>query len=397
MRILVLNYEYPPLGGGAAPVCRDLALGMAGEGHRVTVVTMGFPGLPGHEVCGGAEIYRLKCLRMRAHACTPPEQFTYILAAERFLKKHLETNAYDVCHTHFVIPTGPVAMWVKRRYGIPCVITAHGSDVEGYNEKISLKVMHRLLRPAWRKIVRGAYAVVAPSDYMLKLMEREMRGGKYVRIPNGLDVEKYRADSGAAERRILLMGRMQKAKNFQTVFRAVSMIPDEKWRDWRVDVLGDGPYREELEKLCAALGIGERVEFHGWVENDSPEQHGFLRRAAIYISASHFENCPMAVLETIAAGCYPLLSDIEGHRQFFRAGADRYFFPAEDAEALKARLEMLLPEIPAADEADADLAGFDRRHTAERYIGLLRSAAASGGTGTANSNARREDGFQTDE
>ena len=42
MNILVLNYEFPPLGGGASPVSRDISIRLASLGHRVTVVTMGY-------------------------------------------------------------------------------------------------------------------------------------------------------------------------------------------------------------------------------------------------------------------------------------------------------------------------------------------------------------------
>lgn len=49
MKILVLNYEYPPLGGGAASVSRDLSTQLAYRGHDVTVVTMGYQNLPAYE------------------------------------------------------------------------------------------------------------------------------------------------------------------------------------------------------------------------------------------------------------------------------------------------------------------------------------------------------------
>ena len=49
MRILVLNYEFPPLGGGAAPVSRDIAVQLSKKGHNVTVVTMGYQELPTYE------------------------------------------------------------------------------------------------------------------------------------------------------------------------------------------------------------------------------------------------------------------------------------------------------------------------------------------------------------
>lgn len=372
----MLNYEYPPLGGGAAPVCRDLANCMAKEGHQVSVVTMGFPGLPPYEINEGVEIYRLKCLRKKAHSCMPWEQASYILEAKRFLKKHLRSHPYNICHTHFVIPTGPIAKWVKEQYRIPFVITAHGSDVEGHNGKTWMKALHRILRPAWKEIVREAYAVAAPSKYLLNLMNREMQSDKYVLIPNGLDIEKYHTDHSMKEKRILLMGRMQESKNFQTVLKAISMIPDETWRGWHVDILGDGPYRETLEKLCARIDIQERVTFHGWIENGSSEQLECLKRSAIYISASHFENCPMAVLEAIAAGCCPLLSDIEGHRQFFQGEADKFFFGADDVKGLAGKLELLLSaEAESYSVEGLNITSYDNQQIIKRYLNLLEQAA----------------------
>lgn len=49
MKILTLNYEFPPIGGGVAPVSRDIAIQMTALGHEVTVVTMGFANLPEYE------------------------------------------------------------------------------------------------------------------------------------------------------------------------------------------------------------------------------------------------------------------------------------------------------------------------------------------------------------
>ena len=373
MRILVLNYEYPPLGGGAAPVCRDLAVCMAQKGHQVTVVTMGYPGLPAFEDTDGVKIHRLHCLRSKAHVCMPWEQLTFMEAAQRFLKRHLESHTYDVCHTHFVIPTGPVALWIRKNYGIPYVITAHGSDVEGYNEKPWMKAMHRLLRPAWRQVVRNAYAVCAPSRFLLGLMEKEMPWKRYVYIPNGFDPEKYKSDAFFKEKRILLMGRLQKSKNFQTVLQAFMKISQEAWGDWQADILGDGPFHEELELMTKAAGLSDRVKYRGWIENGSEAQLGYLKKAAIYISASHFENCPMALLEAAAAGCRPVLSDIEGHRQFFDTETEADFFPADDAESLSEILDRLMRKDPETLRTSIGMEKYSLQLITDRYLRLLSS------------------------
>ncbi len=99
---------------------------------------------------------------------------------------------------------------------------------------------------------------------------------------------------------------------------------------------GNGPFRSELEKQDDDLNIAARVSFHGWIDNETVEHLSFLRKAAIYISESRFEKCPRAVIETMASGCYPLLSDIEGHRQFFIDEPDPglYLFSPDDEPAL---------------------------------------------------------------
>ena len=100
MRILVLNYEFPPLGGGASPVSYEIAKGYARLGHEVTVVTAGFKGLPRSEKVDGINVHRVPCLRSKKEICQPHEMLSYVISAKRFLRKHLKTHSYDVNHSH---------------------------------------------------------------------------------------------------------------------------------------------------------------------------------------------------------------------------------------------------------------------------------------------------------
>lgn len=369
MKILVLNYEFPPLGGGAAPVSRDISMQLAMRGHEVTAVTMGYHDLPEYEEVQGVKIYRLKCLRRKKSSCMPWEQYTYLLSVRHFMKRHMQSHTYDVCHVHFVIPTGEVARWIKKKYHIPYIITAHGSDVEGYNQKKYMKVMHKFLRPSWRKIVCCSEGVIAPSVYLKSLMETEYSQGKYFLIPNGLDIAKYKklSERGVKENRILLMGRMQKSKNMQIIFKAFSKV---NLSGWKVDVLGDGPCRTELEGLVKKLKLVDNVKFHGWIDNSSSEQMGYLQRASIYITASYFENCPMAVLETIAAGCYPLLSDIPAHRQL--VADDEYYFSADDIHGLAKKLEGIIGKSAIDLRNNIDVTRYEWDNIIKQYEDVLQ-------------------------
>ena len=369
MNILVLNYEYPPLGGGAAPVSRDISEQLAVAGNKVT----GYKNIPYYEHKNGVDIYRLKCWRSKKSSCMPWEQYTYILAAKSFLRKHLRENHYDICHTHFIIPTGDVAKWVKGKYNIPVVITAHGSDVEGYNSKKYMKIMHVFLRPFWKGIVDSSYQIISPSKFLEKLMIKAYNvSDKYVVVPNGLDVTKYNtlANAGKKEKIILLMGRMQKYKNMQTALEAIAKAHIS---DWKVKVLGDGPYRDSLEQLVENLKLRDKVEFLGWIPNGSEEQLDILARASIYITASEFENCPMSVIETIAAGCYPLLSDIEAHRQL--VPDDEFYFEAHDVAKLSELIRKRM--ATGAESFSYNLNRYDWGKIIKSYTEVMNKALQS--------------------
>src|SRR3989338_2038879 len=149
MKILILNYDFPPLGGGASPVSYEISKGYAKLGHKVDVVTMHYKDLPFYEKKDGINIFRVKCLRSKKEICHPWEQYSYIRSAKKFLKEHLKNTSYDVCHCHFIIPTGVVALWVKKEFDIPYIVTSHGSDVLGYNNKRSFKYLYPFVKGKW--------------------------------------------------------------------------------------------------------------------------------------------------------------------------------------------------------------------------------------------------------
>lgn len=375
MNILILNYEFPPLGGGAAPVCKDISIQLRRQGHEVTVLTMGFKNLPSYEEIQGIRVYRLQCLRREKNVCKPWEQYSYLLAVRRFMRKHMLARHYDVCHTHFVIPTGEAAKWVKKKYQIPYIITAHGSDVEGHNQKTSMKIMHRVLRSGWRKIVKESYAIISPSKYLMDLMQHNYVCNKYTHIPNGIEWDKWHkyARPEYKKNKILIMGRLQKFKNVQMILQALWQLD---LGNWQVEILGDGPYRQELEQMTSVLELSDKVHFHGWIDNGTEEQITFIKEASLYISASQFENCPMSVIETVAAGCYPLLSDIPAHRQLI--ADDVHFFDLDDLEGLAEKIQRKITDRTQSIENIADIERFDWPNIIQQYEELLYRAVGEG-------------------
>jgi len=311
-RVLVLNYEFPPLGGGASPVSYEISKGYARLGHEVDVVTMGFKGLPEFEKKEGINIYRVKCWRSKKEICQPWEQLTYIISAKKFLKKHLRKNKYHICHCHFIIPTGVIALWVKKNYGIKYIITTHGSDVLGYNNSRGFKYIYPFISGSWKRIVKEAKCVVSPSEFLLNKIKLLTEEGNFCVIPNGIDPGKFKPMK--KEKRILLVARLFENKGIQDFLDAAKGLNLKK-KGWLVDIVGDGPYREFLEKKARENKLDGVVKFHGWVNNTSKGLKELYGKASIFVSASYFESFGLTVLEAIQAGCYVLVSDNMGHKQ----------------------------------------------------------------------------------
>lgn len=302
MKILVLNYEFPPLGGGASPVSFELAKAYAEKGHDVDVVTMGFRGLPEYENKDGLNIYRVKCPRKKRESSTGIEMFFYILSAIHFLRK--KHTKYDLCHCHFLIPTGIVALWLKKQKKVPYIITSHGSDVPGYNPD-RFRLMHYFTKGMLKTICRNAKAITAPSRYLAGLITQNI--GKYDIniIPNGS------ADfcTGAKKENIIFSsGRLLPRKGFQYLIKAFDSLA---LSGWKLYIAGDGPYAGQLKKITS----NKNIIFTGWLNNSEPYYRELLNKSKIFCLLSTNESQGIAYIEAMSAGCAIISSDLSASRE----------------------------------------------------------------------------------
>src|SRR5215217_7139725 len=184
MRVLLLCYEFPPLGGGGSRVCEGLAKALAEQGHQVEVMTSGFAALPARVVRDGVRERRVTTLRRRADRSNAFERAAYALVMALSLLRERPDRGADLCHVHFIFPDGLVAWAVRYVTGWRYVLTAHGSDVPGYNPE-RFRFLHHVLRPLWRWVARGADRLVCASAGLGALVRQSDGSLQPVIIPNG--------------------------------------------------------------------------------------------------------------------------------------------------------------------------------------------------------------------
>jgi glycosyltransferase involved in cell wall biosynthesis len=173
MRILSITYEYPPIGGGGGVVAAALNAQLVARGHTVDVVSSAMKGLPREDIVAGVSVHRARCWRRHRHYSTAPELLTTLPSMYALADQVIRRNPPDLIHAHFAMPSGVVARMLSVKHGIPYVITAHGSDIPGYNPD-RFQVLHRLLTPAWRRVLRDASAVTSPSQFLADLINRSL-------------------------------------------------------------------------------------------------------------------------------------------------------------------------------------------------------------------------------
>ena len=313
MKILAISHEFPPIGGGGVNACYFLTKGFVERGHEVTLITANYQGMPEKEVMNGVQIMRVNSLRKHKEHCSFKEMLSYLFKAYPVAKKMQKENRYDICLIFFGIPSGPIGYMLKKKYKLPYVIRFGGGDVPGFQERFTK--VYKLIAPAIKMIWKKADARIANSqglkDMALKFYDKK----SFDIIPNGVDTEVFypieKADSD--EFKILFVSRLIERKGLQFIIPQLQKIQDSTEKKVKLVVVGDGPYREQLETITREYKVADMVEFVG--QKNKKEIVPFYQNADLFILPSAKEGMPNVVLEAMACGLPIIMTPCEGSKE----------------------------------------------------------------------------------
>jgi glycosyltransferase involved in cell wall biosynthesis len=131
VRILLVNYELTPLGGGAANATMFIARALTHLGHQVSVLTTAFGDLAGPRVEDGVRVHRVRARRAAADRSNPREMASFVRASLRPARHIARECAIEAVIVFFSIPSGPVGWFLDWALGLPYVVSLRGGDVLG--------------------------------------------------------------------------------------------------------------------------------------------------------------------------------------------------------------------------------------------------------------------------
>jgi glycosyltransferase involved in cell wall biosynthesis len=273
------------------------------------------------------------------HSRVPWRFLRYPLAAPR-VRRLLDRFRPDVVNAHFVPNYGLIGVLAGHR---PLVVSVWGSDV-------LISGRRSPLHAARARFVLGRADRVTTDAEMLTRAASELGAAPehLLTVPMGVDPEPYRAarralDADGEPGPVVVSTR--KLEPVYNVGLLVDALPGlvEARPDVEVLVAGDGPEREALEAR-AREHLGNRVEFLGMLPHE--EMARALARAQVYVSTSRSDSTSVSLLEAMASGAFPVVTDIEANREWIEEGVNGFLVPPEP---------VLLARRVAAALADPEL------------------------------------------
>jgi len=385
LKILLLNSEYPPIGGGAGNATANLARELSGLGHEVTVVTTRYGSFLHDEWQAGAagsrfRLYRVPALRRRMERSGALEQAIFILGATWGTVGLMRRWKPDAMIAFFGVPSGMVVFLLQLWYrNIPYIVSLRGGDVPGFRP-YDFALYHRIIAPILRLVWHRAAAVVANSQGLRALALAFDRKTPIQIIPNGVDIQRFAPETHARQwqpPRLLFVGRVVYQKGLDLLLEALAGLKSEPWQ---LTVVGDGSQRKPLQDQAQQLGIADRIQFAGWLSSE--QLIPLYQQANLFVFPSRHEGMPNAVLEAMACGLPVIATKIAGNEELIVSGGEAIsatgiLVPPEDVSALRTALEKILTN--AALRMEMGNAAWQRvgqeyqwRGVAEKYVALLR-------------------------
>jgi L-malate glycosyltransferase len=256
---------------------------------------------------------------------TPWGIIDYALA-KGSLAKSVASFRPDIINPHFVASYGWLASFCHKQ---PVVATAWGSDLLLLPDK---SFIHR------RRVKRAlAHAVCCTVDNknLFDAAARYMSPDKILTVRMGVDRDWFeksaRTDfsTGGALRIIAPRG-LQEVYDPATIVQAAGLLHNKI--DFNLTLFGNDPLAADYEARIEQLGLGSAVTIHPFVPHDV--YLTMLPDYGIYLSASLSDSTSVALLEAMAAGLIPVVSDIEGNREWIEHDKNGFLFTPRSPDSL---------------------------------------------------------------
>jgi glycosyltransferase involved in cell wall biosynthesis len=380
INLLMLNFEFPPIGGGAAHAHLSLLKQYSNRDDlKVDVLTSApQPGVFIEKISDNVTVYKIGLHKKDMHFWRKTEVIEWLFKAKFYYRKMLRESNYDLAHAFFGFPTAYLCYRSAKK--LPYIISLRGSDVPGQHARLKLdyKILGPLLfKPIWR----NAALLVACSEGLKQRALQFLSDVSIDVISNGIDLDRFNPeeDSKSSEvLRLLTVGRLSITKRIDILIDTIRILHNDGYNVC-FTIIGGGKLEKKLKQIVSEANLSDIVEITGRIDAEKMPQ--VYRQNDIFISASMQEGMSNAMLEAMASGLPIITTRCEGVEELIKDNG----FIAENAQAEKIAEAVkklavdreLCKKMSAAARKQAEKFGWDKvaQEYIERYKKILEHAS----------------------
>lgn len=300
-------------------------------GHDVTIITAKVPGY---------EETKHNVIRIKSIPFTRWKEFRLGVPLYSEPYKQIKELDLDLIHTHTEFTMGIFGKYMARILDIPILHTYHTmyEDYTHYVAKHGTRYVKKIIQNTSRIFVKPYDGIIAPTDKTRNALQSYGVKNDIFVVPTGIDLrhfnlydhshpdvqtimEKY--DLSEKDQIILSLGRISQEKSIDKTIEAMPALIETN-ENLKLLVVGDGPYRNKLEKLVCNLGLDKYVIFTGQVPFDHVSY--FYSLADVFISASKTETQGLTIMEAMATGIPVVVYDDENVKGVVMEGVSGRLF-----------------------------------------------------------------------
>ncbi|MCW1930189.1 MAG: glycosyltransferase [Candidatus Kerfeldbacteria bacterium] len=375
MRILTINYEYPPLGGGGG-VAHKVLVDEWKRHHEVTLITTRGKGQRFSEYMHGIRVYRAPCFRRTASV---PEVYSLALFLITpilwLLWLKIKRKKIDVINAQFAIPSGVIGIIAKYLFHVPCIVSIHGGDIYDPSKKVS---PHLYWYTRW--LVSW---VLSHADRIIAQSHNTAQNAKaYYRFTQEIDIvplplapaepTQSQDDVDAPAYTFISIGRLVARKGFDYLIDAFARIHATR-PDTTLCIIGRGPQEAELR----ARIVEKNLSSCAWIRTDVDDvlKYQLLRRASCYVLSSLHEGYGIVLQEAMNAGLPIVATNNGGQTDFLIHRKNALLCSPKDVDQLARCMQEMIEHPDFQQEAVAryaeTLRSFEPERVARKTIELF--------------------------
>ena len=250
-------------------------------------------------------------------------------------------------HLHIAIKAGLTALWLKRKFKIPYILTEHWG---GYlNEaKPNIKDYNFIYQYYWSKIITQATACTFVSVVLQKHMTGKYKIKNSFVIPNVVNTDIFYPAQKITSNKIsfIHISTLIYQKNPEAILQALCLLKNE----CSFEMLLYGPNNPSLESLITQLGLQYHVFIKGEVSQQILSKE--IQQSDALILYSRFETFGCVLIEANACGVPVIVSDLEVFHEIIEEGVNGIFAEGENPAALAEKIQQFILQKENFNKAD---------------------------------------------